>query len=66
MKIDVVIPATRRVPPDALSPNAKTNNYLNLIVAAQESEHGAAGTWPVLLDHRGFLCRRGGGVIPNC
>jgi branched-chain amino acid aminotransferase len=29
--IEVVIPTTRRVAPDALSPNAKTNNYLNLI-----------------------------------
>lgn len=61
--IDVVIPATRRVSPDALSPNAKTNNYLNLIVAAQESEHAGGGTWPILLDHRGFLCEGSGSNI---
>ena len=50
--IEVVIPTTRRVAPDALSPNAKTNNYLNLIVAGQESEKIAKGSWPILLDHR--------------
>lgn len=61
--IDVVIPTTRRVAPDALSPNAKTNNYLNLIVAAQESEHTVQGGWPILLDHRGFLCEGSGSNI---
>jgi branched-chain amino acid aminotransferase len=61
--IDVVIPPTRRVPPDSLSPNAKTNNYLNLIVAGQESEKIAAGSWPVLLDSRGFLCEGNGSNI---
>lgn len=60
--IAVTIPATRRVPPDALSPNAKTNNYLNFVVAAQEVEK-AGGGWPVLLDHRGFLCEGNGSNI---
>jgi len=61
--IEVVIPTTRRVAPDALSPNAKTNNYLNLIVAAQESEGIVEGGWPILLDHRGFLCEGSGSNI---
>ncbi len=61
--IEVVIPTTRRVAPDALSPNAKTNNYLNLIVAAQESEKIVEGGWPILLDHRGFLCEGSGSNI---
>jgi branched-chain amino acid aminotransferase len=61
--IDVVIPATRRVAPDALSPNAKTNNYLNLIVAGQESQLTRPDSWPVLLDSRGFLCEGSGSNI---
>ena len=61
--IEVVIPTTRRVAPDALSPNAKTNNYLNLIVAGQESEKIVKGGWPILLDHRGFLCEGSGSNI---
>ncbi|MGM0584220.1 MAG: aminotransferase class IV [Pseudomonadota bacterium] len=59
--IEVVIPSTRRVAPDAVSPNAKTHNYLNFVVAAQEV--GAGGGWPVLLDHRGFLCEGNGSNI---
>ena len=59
----MVIPTTRRVAPDALSPNAKTNNYLNLIVAGQESENILPGGWPILLDHRGFLCEGSGSNI---
>lgn len=61
--IEVVIPTTRRVAPDALSPNAKTNNYLNLIVAGQESEKIVKGGWPILLDHRGFLCEGSGSNV---
>jgi branched-chain amino acid aminotransferase len=61
--IDVVIPATRRVPPDSLSPNAKTNNYLNLVVAGIETQKIAPGSWPVLLDSRGFLCEGSGSNI---
>lgn len=61
--IEVVIPTTRRVAPDALSPNAKTNNYLNLIVAGQESEKIVQGSWPILLDYRGFLCEGSGSNI---
>ncbi len=61
--IEVVIPTTRRIAPDALSPNAKTNNYLNLIVAGQETEKIARGSWPILLDYRGFLCEGSGSNI---
>jgi len=61
--IDVVIPATRRVSPDSLSPNAKTNNYLNLVVAGMETEKTSPGSWPVLLDSRGFLCEGSGSNI---
>src|SRR5260370_41782388 len=53
--IDIVVPPTRRVAPEALSPRAKTHNYLNLILAALEAKahHEAAGS--VLLDAQGPL-----------
>jgi branched-chain amino acid aminotransferase len=54
--IRVVTPATRRTPPDALSPRAKTHNYLNLIVAEREAHAHDPGAWAVLLDDRGHLC----------
>jgi branched-chain amino acid aminotransferase len=61
--IDVVIPTTRRSPPDTLSPNAKTNNYLNLIVAGLETASSSPDAWPMLLDSRGFLSEGNGSNI---
>ncbi len=58
--IEVAIPPTRRTPPEALSPNAKTHNYLNLIVAANEVKDAHPGAWPILLDTRGFLTEGSG------
>ena len=49
----VVVPAHRRTPPEALSPQAKTNNYLNMIVADQEVGAIDPGAWAVLLDMAG-------------
>ena len=51
----VLIPATRRTPPDALSPRAKTHNYLNLLVADREVRLQDPGAWAILLDHNGNL-----------
>jgi branched-chain amino acid aminotransferase len=53
--IDVVVPATRRTPPDALSPRAKSHNYLNMIVGDLEARAGSTEAWAVLLDHNGAL-----------
>jgi len=53
--IDIVVPPTRRVPPDSLSPRAKTHNYLNLIVADLEAKAQDAEAWSVLLDTNGHL-----------
>lgn len=58
--IDIAVPASRRTPPDVLSPNAKTHNYLNLIVAGKEVERGYPGAWPILLDTRGYLTEGSG------
>lgn len=73
--IRVVTPATRRTPPDVLSPRAKTHNYLNLIVAEQEVHDADPDAWAVLLDHQGqlteglgsniFLVRDGGLLTPR-
>ncbi len=30
--VDIVLPSLRRVPPDSLSPNVKSHNYLNLVL----------------------------------
>ena len=54
--IKVMIPSHRRVPPDSLTPRAKTHNYLNLIVADQEVQSIDPEAWAVLLDVNGNLC----------
>jgi branched-chain amino acid aminotransferase len=54
--IDVVVPSVRRVPPDSLTPRAKTHNYLNLITADLEVHAQNPDAWAVLLDVNGNLC----------
>ena len=53
--IDIVVPPTRRVAPDSLSPRAKTHNYLNLIIADLEAKAQDKEAWSVLLDTQGHL-----------
>jgi branched-chain amino acid aminotransferase len=53
--IRVIVPAMRRTPPEALSPRAKTTNYLNMLVADQEAAAIDPGAWAVLLDTNGHL-----------
>jgi branched-chain amino acid aminotransferase len=53
--IDIVVPPTRRVSPEALSPRAKTHNYLNLITADLEAKAQDKDAWSVLLDAEGHL-----------
>ncbi|MBM3957082.1 MAG: aminotransferase class IV, partial [Gemmatimonadetes bacterium] len=53
--IDVVVPSTRRTPPECLSPRAKTHNYLNLVVAGLEVHALNPKAWPILLDMNGNL-----------
>lgn len=54
--IDVTVPSVRRVPPDSLTPRAKTHNYLNLVMADLEAHARDPDSWAVLLDHHGNLC----------
>src|SRR5712691_13045744 len=53
--IDIIVPPTRRVHPEALSPRAKTHNYLNLITADLEAKAQDKEAWSVLLDAEGHL-----------
>ncbi len=53
--IDVWVPSTRRIGPEALSPRAKSHNYLNLIMADMEAKEYDPESWAILLDGRGFL-----------
>lgn len=53
--IDVIVPSTRRAAPDALSPRAKTHNYMNLMLAHQEVRRRDPNAWAILLDHNGNL-----------
>jgi branched-chain amino acid aminotransferase len=53
--IRVLIPAVRRVPPECLSPRAKTHNYLNVVVADLEVKARDPEAWAILLDLHGNL-----------
>ena len=73
--VRVQVPATRRTPPDAVSPRAKTQNYINLQLADQEVRAQDPYAWAVLLDHDGniaeglgsnvFFVRDGGLLTPR-
>ncbi len=54
--IKILVPSTRRTPPESLTPRAKTHNYLNLIVASQEVNAIDPTAWAILLDTNGNLC----------
>jgi len=53
--IDVVFPSVQRTPPESLSPNVKSHNYLNMIIADLEVRSMNPKGWALLLDTRGFL-----------
>ncbi|NMM45228.1 hypothetical protein HH303_12110 [Rhodospirillaceae bacterium KN72] len=53
--IDAVIAPLKRIPPEALSPNAKTNNYLNSKLAQMEVTAIRPGAWALQLDIRGYI-----------
>jgi branched-chain amino acid aminotransferase len=53
--VDVIVPSVRRVSPSALTPRAKSHNYLNLIMADLEVKAQNPEAWAVLLDENGNL-----------
>ena len=54
--IQVVIPSVRRVPPEAVTPRAKSHNYLNLVMGDLEARAQNPVAWAILLDMNGNLC----------
>lgn len=61
--IDVIVPSTRRTPPESVSPRAKTHNYLNLVLGDLEVKAHDPEAWAILLDTRGFLTEGTGSNI---
>ncbi len=53
--IEVMVPSVRRAAPDAITPRAKTHNYLNLILGDREVRRLNPKGWAILLDHNGNL-----------
>ncbi len=60
---EVMTATVRRTAPGMLSPRAKMNNYLNLILAAQPIKAARPQAWPILLDENGNLAEGEGSNI---
>ena len=58
--LSVITPATRRTPPECLSPRAKLHNYINLILGEQEVKAQNPDAIPILLDINGNICEGAG------
>ena len=61
--IEVVFPSVQRTTPESLSPNVKSHNYLNMIIADLEVRNANPNAWALLLDTRGFLAEGMGSNI---
>ncbi|WP_395677601.1 aminotransferase class IV [Inquilinus sp.] len=61
--IQVVTPATPRTPARALSPRAKMNQYLNMILAGNDVKRLNPNAWALLLDETGNLAEGEGNNI---
>ncbi|MEM8992693.1 MAG: aminotransferase class IV [Pseudomonadota bacterium] len=53
--IKVITPSVRRIPPECLTPRAKSHNYLNLIMGDLEVRAQIPEAWAILLDTNGNL-----------
>lgn len=53
--IEVMFPSNRRIPPESMSANVKSHNYLNMIIGDNEVRHHNPKAWALLLDTRGFM-----------
>ncbi len=60
---EVMTTTLRRTAPSMLSPRAKMNNYLNMIVAGQPIKAARPDAWPLLLDENGNLAEGVGSNI---
>ena len=61
--LEIIVPSIRRPAPDTLSPRAKTNNYLNLILAELEVKERNPHALAVLLDTNGNFAEGKGSNI---
>ena len=58
--IDARLTVRRRIAPVAINPNAKTNNYLNMILAQKEISAKYPGAWALMPDHNGNIAEGAG------
>ena len=73
--VPLVITDRPRIDPQALNPNAKTNNYMNMMLAQREVDALAPGSWALMPDQNGnlaegpgcnlFLVKNGTAVTPT-
>ncbi len=61
--IDAVTAKRPKIAPDALSPRAKTTNYLNMMLAQAEVADIVPGGWAIQPDHRGNLAEGPGNNV---
>ena len=59
----LLTPTMRRTPPWALSPQAKTVNLLNLVLAGREAVALDPSAWPMLTDENGNLAEGAGANV---
>ena len=58
--IEAVVAERQRIAPEALSPNAKTSNYLNMMLAQKEVAAEHPGAWALMCDRNGNLAEGAG------
>ncbi|MCP4470701.1 MAG: hypothetical protein GY815_08445 [Gammaproteobacteria bacterium] len=58
--IEAIVADRRRIAPEALSPNAKTSNYLNMTLAQKEVSAERPGAWALMCDREGNLAEGAG------
>ncbi|MBN1315179.1 MAG: aminotransferase class IV [Anaerolineales bacterium] len=54
--LPVVVPSIRRIPPECMSPRAKSQNYMNLVHGDLEVRAQNPDAWAIQLDMNGNLC----------
>jgi branched-chain amino acid aminotransferase len=60
---EVMTTTIRRTAPSMLSPRAKMNNYLNMVVAGAPIKAARPDAWPLLLDENGNLAEGSGSNV---
>ena len=58
--IIAVVPDRKRIAPAALSPNVKSNNYLNMMLAQREAQLITPGAWALMNDENGNIAEGAG------